>query len=62
MPPQARQTLQELRLLTNIETYLKTSRAELASNPCDEKLREFIEAVEELLREEKAKLVQTAAA
>jgi hypothetical protein len=62
MHPQARQTLQELRLLTNIETYLKTARAELASNPGDERLRAFIETIEDLLREEKAKLVQTVAA
>ena len=62
MRPQARQTLRELRSLTNIETYLKTTGAELASDPCDERLRAFIEAVEELLREEKVKLVQTVAA
>jgi hypothetical protein len=60
MHPQSRQTLQELRSLTNIE-YLKTARAELASDPRDEKLHAFIAVVEGLLREEKAKLSQVAA-
>jgi hypothetical protein len=36
-------------------------RAELASDPCDERLRAFIAVVEGLLREEKGKLIQTAA-
>ena len=61
MHPQARQTLRELRSLTNIETYLKTARAELASDPCDERLRAFIAVVEGLLRKEKVKLTQTTA-
>ena len=56
MNAQARQTLTELRFLTNIETYLKTARAELASNPCDDRLRAFIDVVEGLLKEEKTKL------
>jgi hypothetical protein len=58
MHPQARQTLRELRLLTNIETYLKTARAELASDPRDEKLRAFIAVVESLLTAEKTKLAR----
>lgn len=53
----ARQTLRELRSLRNIETYLRTAKAELASDPCDDTLRAFIEIVEALLRDEKAKLV-----
>jgi hypothetical protein len=57
MHPQARQTLQELRSLTNIEKYLNAARAELASDPCDERLRAFIVVVEGLLKEEKGKLV-----
>jgi len=52
----ARQTLRELRSLRNIATYLRTAKAELASNPCDDTLRAFIEIVEALLREETAKL------
>ena len=52
----ARQTLRELRSLSNIETYLRTAKAELASNPCDEKLCAFIEVIEVLLRDERAKL------
>ena len=62
MHPQARRTLQELRSLTNIEKYLNAARAELASDPCDERLRAFIEAVEELLREEKAKFISSSVA
>jgi hypothetical protein len=56
MQPEVRQTLRELRLLTNIEKYLKSARAELASDPCDERLRAFIAVVESLLIEEKTKL------
>jgi len=52
----ARQTLSELRSLRNIETYLRTAKAELASDPCDDTLRAFIGIVEALLREETAKL------
>ena len=32
-------TLRKLRSLGNIESYLKTARAELVSDPCDERLR-----------------------
>ena len=42
--------------LTNIEKYLNSARDELASDPCDERLRAFIAVVEGLAREEKAKL------
>jgi hypothetical protein len=58
MHVQARQTLNELRSLSNIEKYLNTARAELASDPCDDRLRAFIAAVEGLLQEEKGKLGQ----
>jgi hypothetical protein len=53
----ARRTLRELRSLQNIDTYLRTAKAELASNPCDEKLRAFVQVIESLLSEEKAKLI-----
>lgn len=56
MNADARRTLRELRSLGNIEVYLRTAKAELASDPCDERLRAFIGLVEELLREEKARL------
>jgi hypothetical protein len=52
--------LRELRSLTNIEKYLNSDRAELASDPSDERLRAFIEVVEGLLRQEKTKLAQNA--
>jgi hypothetical protein len=57
MNPEARRTLRELRSLGNIEVYLRTAKAELASDPCDERLKAFITVVEQLLREEKARLV-----
>jgi hypothetical protein len=50
----ARQTLRELRSLGNIQTYLRTAKAELASNPCDERLRAFIEVVEGLQRRKRS--------
>jgi hypothetical protein len=53
----ARKTLTELRSLGNIERYLNAAKAELASDPCDERLHAFIELIEGLLRDEKAKLV-----
>lgn len=62
MHPHARQTPRELRSLTNIEKYLKSARAELASDACDERLRALIAVVEGLLREEMVKVVQTNAA
>ena len=62
MNAEARQTLRELQSLNNIGVYLKTAKAELASNPCDEKLRAFIELIEGLLRDEKQKLAHAAGA
>jgi len=56
MNAEARKTLRELHSLNNIGTYLKAAKAELASDPSDEKLRAFIELVEGLLGEERAKL------
>ena len=53
----ARQTLNELRSLGNIQTYLRTAKAELASDPCDDRLRAFVVVVEGLFQEEKKKLV-----
>ncbi len=57
MNPEARQTLRELRSLGNIESYLRTAQAELASDPRDEHLRAFIGMVEQLLQEERARLM-----
>lgn len=56
MNPAARQTLRELRSLGNIEQYLRTAKAELASDPCDDRLRAFIELIEGLLNEERARI------
>jgi hypothetical protein len=56
MKAAARQTLTELRSLGNIRTYLRTAKAELASDPCDERLRAFVDLVEALLAAETAKL------
>ena len=58
MNAEARQTLRELQSLNNIQKYLLTAKAELASNPCDERLRAFIELVDGLLRDERAKLTR----
>jgi len=52
----ARQTLKELRTLGNLEKYLQAAKAELASDPNDQPLRAFIDLVEGLLRDERAKL------
>lgn len=59
MNASARQTLKELRSLGNIEAYLRAAKTELASDPTDDTLRAFVELVEGLLRDERAKL-QTA--
>jgi len=52
----ARRTLRELRFLGNIEAYLRAAKTELASDPTDSTLRAFIELIETLLRDERAKL------
>ena len=56
MNPAARSILRELRLLGNLEKYLHAASAELASDPSDEPPRAFVELVEGLLRDERAKL------
>ena len=61
MNAEARKTLNELRSLSNIERYLKTAKAELASSPCDERLRAFIDLIEGLLQDERNKLSTTPA-
>ena len=53
----ARRMLRDLSSLTNIEQYLNAAKAELASDPTDVQLGEFVKLVEDMLRDEKAKLV-----
>ncbi|MBL8300257.1 MAG: hypothetical protein JNN30_18115 [Rhodanobacteraceae bacterium] len=56
MNPTARQTLTEIRTIQRLEAYVRCARAELASNPRDELLREFIRLNEALIREERERL------
>jgi hypothetical protein len=54
---EARQTLAHIRSVQRLEDYVRCARAELASNPRNEFLREFIRLNEQLIENEKARLV-----
>lgn len=56
----ARQTLTDIRTIQRLESYVRCARAELASNPRDELLREFIRINEALIREERERLLNVA--
>jgi hypothetical protein len=58
MRHEARQTLREIHTLQRFENYLRNARMELASDPTNDRLRVFIDMIESLVREEKAKLTQ----
>lgn len=60
MQAAARKTLADIRTIQRLETYVRCARAELASNPGDELLREFIRLNEALIREERQKLLGVA--
>lgn len=60
MQAAARQTLADIRTIQRLESYVRCARAELASNPQDELLREFIRLNEMLIREERARLLSAA--
>ena len=60
MHPQARQTLRDIHSLQRFENYIQCARAELASDPGNTKLRAFIDMIETLVRQEKAKLLRDA--
>jgi hypothetical protein len=60
MQAAARQTLTDIRTIQRLECYVRCARAELASNPDDDLLREFIRLNESLIRDERAKLLGTA--
>jgi hypothetical protein len=60
MHPQARQTLRDIHRLQRFEDYIRCAHAELASDPSNTKLRAFIDMIEALVREEKAKLLRDA--
>lgn len=60
MQPAARQTLADIRTIQRLECYVRCARAELASNPGDDLLREFIRINETLIREERARLLSVA--
>lgn len=57
MRHEARKTLADLRALSRFDDYMKIARAELASDPDNVQLRAWIEAVDELVTDEKAKLL-----
>ena len=54
MHREARQTLSQIHSLQRFEDYIRIARAELASDPGNERLRAFIDMIETLVREEKA--------
>jgi len=58
MHTQALQTLGEIHSLQRFENYIRCARAELASDPGNDRLRVFIDMIESLVCEERAKLVQ----
>lgn len=60
MRPEARKTLAELRALSRFDDYVKIARAELASDPANVQLRAWIETVDGLVTDEKAKLIPAA--
>lgn len=62
MQAAARQTLIDIRTIQRLECYVRCARAELASNPGDDLLREFIRLNESLIRDERAKLLGLGAA
>ncbi|MCQ4165096.1 hypothetical protein [Tahibacter harae] len=60
MQAAARKTLADIRTIQRLETYVRCARAELASNPGDDLLREFIRINETLIREERRRLPSAA--
>ena len=58
MHAQAREALAEIRQIQRLESYVCCARAELASDPGNELLREFIRLNEALARKERARLGQ----
>ena len=62
MHHEARHTLREIHCLQRFENYIRCARAELASDPSNDRLRVFIDMIELLVREEKAKLLQVGTA
>lgn len=60
MQAAARQTLADIRTLQRLEAYVRCARAELASNPQDDLLREFIRINETLIHEERTRLISAA--
>jgi hypothetical protein len=55
---EARQTLREIHTLQRCENYLRNARMELVNDPTNDRLRAFIDMIESLVRDEKAKLTQ----
>ena len=57
MHREARQTLREIRSLQRFEDYIRIARAELASDPDNDRLRAFIDMIQTLVSEEKARFL-----
>ena len=57
MRTEARCILSQIRTLTRLEAWIRCAKAELASAPNDELLAEFIRINEQLLAEEREKLL-----
>lgn len=62
MNTEAERTLREIRQLQCFDDYIRIARAELASDPGNERWRTFIDMIETLVREEKTKLMQSGSA
>ncbi|UXI69849.1 hypothetical protein [Tahibacter amnicola] len=60
MRTEARKTLSTIHTIQRLEDYVRCARAELASCPEDELLREFIRINERLILEEKRRLLDVA--
>ena len=60
MRPEARKALADLRALSRFDDYMKIARAELASDPHNAQLRAWIDTVDGLVTDEKAKLLPAA--
>lgn len=57
MRKEARETLAAIKTLTRLEVWIRCAKAELASTPHDKLLAEFIRVNEQLVVEEREKLL-----
>jgi hypothetical protein len=57
MKPEARKTLANLHTLSRCENYLLCARAELASDPGNDRLRAFVVLIDAMVEKEKRQLL-----